>query len=121
MGDIQLGPVGSYITLHPTWDYESAKHIDKIDVRVTQGPLYTYIGQGSFRRIVAPESYVSSLNRTLVNSWWETGTQLRFIEDSDYASSYYSVRIIGDTEPYPSYAEHYYLQYWRGELVLETV
>lgn len=120
MGSIKIGPVGSYITLNPGYDFSATKVLDRQDVRVKDGSLYTYI-QGSHRRFNIPETWVASYNRSLVNSWWESAADLRFIEDDTFPASYFTVRVMGDEEPYQTYVEPYYKQFFKGELVIETI
>lgn len=121
MGNMQLGTVGSYITLYPDYTFSNALNIQREDVRTKYGSLYTYIQQGTHRIIRIPETWVSSMNKNLVNSWWQTGTNLRFIEDNSNPSSYYTVRIMGIEEAYQTYVKPYFQQFNSGELILETI
>lgn len=121
MGDMKLGPVGSYITLYPDFRFSNALNLRREDVRTKQGNLYTYIQQGTYRQIRIPESWVGSLNKSLANSWWQSGTTLRFIEDDTYASSYFEVRIMGSEEPYQTYVRPYFQIFFEGEITLETI
>lgn len=121
MGDMQLGPVSSYITLLPDYNFTEALTLtEREDIRTKSGALFTYI-KGSHRKFNIPETWVSSLSRSLVNSWWETGQDLRFIPNNDFVSSFHTVRIMGDEEPYQSFIQPYFNTYWAGEIVLETV
>lgn len=123
MGERQLGPVGSYITLTDKMDYryEFAETLDRKDIRTKQGQLYTYIGQGNWRRFRLPMSWVSSSDRSLINSWWKTGTDLLFFEDSDQTSVFFDVRIVGVQEPFQSFVKPYFQTYYQGEVILETI
>lgn len=117
----QLGPVGSYINLFLTYDYNFTRTIDRVDMRTQGGALYTYLGSQRFRKFTLPLTWVNSSDRALVNSWWESGANLRFIEDSTYTGSYYDVRITGNEEPFTKYKEPYFQVYFDGQIVLETV
>jgi len=121
MGVMQLGTVGSYITLYPDYKYSNVLNLQREDVRTKTGNLYTYIQQGTHRQIKIPESWVSSMNKNLVNSWWQTAANLRFIEDNDYPSSYYTVRILGKEESYQSFVMPYFNIFFEGEIILETI
>jgi len=58
---------------------------------------------------------------SIVNSWFSTGTNLRFIEDDTYANSYFDVRIVGTSEPYNKFIAPYFRQFYSGEIVIETI
>ncbi len=119
MGDMTLGPTGSTVSLRPEYDYSNTKVIGRGDVRGKGGSLFTF-DQGNYRQMVIPESFVTSANRLLVNSWWESITNLEFREDSDI-SSFENVRIVNASEPYPRFIQPYFQQFYVGELVLETI
>lgn len=118
MGDMQLGPTGSLVVLRPGYDYANLKIIGRGDIRAKGGSLFTFT-EGNYRQIVIPETFVTSATRLLVNSWWETSTDLEFFEDSDIAD-FENVRIVGSSEPYPQFVQPYFQQFYVGELVLET-
>jgi len=122
LGDIKLGPVGSYVTLTNIagYGYRFAETIDRKDIR-TKGQLYTYIQNGSWHKLKIPASYVNSADRSLINSWWKTATNLLFFEDSDQTSTYHTVRIMGVQEPFQSFVRPYFRTYYAGEIILETV
>lgn len=122
MGNIQLGPVGSYITVNPTYESEFIDILsNRQDLRTRAGNLYSYIEGASYRQITLPLQWIDATNRSLINSWWKSGSNLRFIENSDAPSSYHTVRITNEEEPLTSYVAPYFQQYWQGELVMETV
>ena len=123
MGDIRLGPVGSYVTLTGKigYDYRFAEGIDRKDMRTKGGQLYTYIQNGSWTTLKLPASWISSSDRSLINSWWKTATNLLFFEDSDQSSTFFNVRIMGIQEPFQSFVKPYFRTYYAGEIILETV
>lgn len=106
------------IDLIPSYGYEFTGVLDKIDVR-THGGLYSK-KINSYTSFVIPEDWVTVNQRSVVNSWWSTGTNLKFIENHTYASSFYLVRIVGDEEPYQQYRYPNYDTLRTGELLLET-
>lgn len=127
MGEIQLGPVNSLIPLTPGFGFEQALTlVNRQDQRVKEGQLYTYIENGTFRRFTVPWSWVSSSERSLVNSWWQSGQDLRFLLDSSFTNSFFTVRVMGDEEPFQSFVRPYGIgdsgsqPFYDGEIILET-
>lgn len=110
-----------YIDVVPSYAYERAEELERHDIRTRGGALYTYIETGGFTRFTLPLSWVGSLSRSIINSWWKSGTTLLYAEDSDSPFSTYNVRIVGVEEPFQSYTRPYAQVYYEGELVLETV
>lgn len=127
MGDIQLGPVNSLITLTPNFGFEQALTlVNRQDQRVKEGQLYTYTDNGVYRRFTLPWSWVSSSERSLVNSWWGSGQDLRFLMDSSFSGSFFTVRIMEVEEPLQGFVRPYGIgesggaPLYQGELILET-
>ena len=117
-------PNSSYITLDNIvgYGYEFQRNLDKRDIRTKGGKLFTYITPAStFRRFEIPTTFVTSSDVSIVNSWFSTGTDLRFIEDDTYANSYFDVRIVGTSEPYNKFIAPYFRQFYSGEIVIETI
>ena len=110
----------NYIELPTTYEYSATENLTRKDVRTKAGNLYSYIEPGSFRRFTLPLMHVNSAERSLINSWWATGSELRFVEDSTYPFSFSNVRIVGESEPLTKFMRPYNNEY-EGELVLETV
>lgn len=115
---MKLGPTGSLVVLRPGYDYSNTKIVGRGDVRGKGGGLFTF-SEGNFRQIVIPETFVTSATRLIVNSWWESLTDLQFFEDSDLAA-FENVRIVTASEPYPQFVQPYFQQEYVGELILET-
>ena len=122
---ILLGvPNSSYIVLDELagYGYSFSENQDKYDIRTKGGKLFTYITPaGKYNSFRIPMRLVNSSDRSLINSWFSTATDLRFIEDNTFATSYYTVRITGRTDPFTKFVEPYFRQYYEGQLVLETV
>jgi|TARA_R110002012_G_scaffold293088_1_gene488653 hypothetical protein len=117
-------PNSNYITLDTTatYGYRFIEQFDKYDIRTKGGSLFTYItAQGNYNTFKIPMSFVTSSDRSLINSWFSTATDLRFIEDNTFANSYYTVRLVGKTDPFTVFKKPYFRQFYDGELVLETV
>ena len=114
----------SYIDLTDIagYGYTFDKTFDKKDIRTKGGKLFTYITPAStFRRFKIPTTFVTSSDVSIVNSWFSTGTNLRFIEDDTYPNSYFDVRIVGTSEPYNKFIQPYFRQFYSGEIVIETI
>ena len=76
-------PNSGYVTLDDTaqYGYEFSRVLDKKDIRTTGGKLFTYIvPDGQFRRFTIPATFVNSSDRSVINSFFVTGTDIRFID-----------------------------------------
>ena len=116
-------PNSSYITLsdHAGYGYRFGATVDKKDIRTKGGKLFTYITPAStFREFKIPLSYVNSNDVSLINSYFITGTDLRFIEDDTHANSFFNLRILGVREPFVAYNTPYFRQKYSGEVTLQT-
>lgn len=110
-----------YTQLAPEWDYERLTTRNRTDDRTRAGALYTTLNPGGFTRFRLPLSWVSSLDRSIVTSWWKSGAELLYVENDNFPFSYHSVRIMGVEEPFQSSMDTYYQTYYSGEIILETV
>ena len=110
----------AYIDLPAQYDYRAGEVLDRRDARALHGALTTYIEPTGFRRFTIPLTHVTSLERSLINSWWSSGSELRFVEDNTYPFSFTAVRLVGDNTPVTKVVQPYADQY-SGEIVLETV
>ena len=126
-GQIQLGPTNSLVTLTPGFAMEQALTMsNRRDLRTKEGTLYTYIEPGRFTRFTLPWSWVSSSDRSLVNSWFVSGLDLEFVLNDSFPSSLHNVRIMGSEEPLQSFVEPYGLGdsgvdvFYEGRIVIET-
>lgn len=109
------------IDVDPLYDYTFEENIQREDVRTKEGGLITYIQPGTFNRFTLPLTWVTSRDRSFVNSWWRTGADLRFIENTDSPGSFFDVRITGGQEPFTTFVRPYYQQFYAGEIILETI
>ena len=121
---ILLGvPNSSYITItdHASYGYRFGAQLDKKDIRTKGGKLFTYITPAStFRRFKIPMTYVESSDVSLINSYFTTATNLRYIEDDTFPNSFYNVRIVGVAELFTSFQKPYFRQKYAGEITIET-
>jgi len=111
----------AYTTFVPDYNYERKQTVQRRDLRSRAGTLHTYVEPNAYTRFIVPLQWVSAVDRSLVNSWWESGTTLRWVENDDYPGSYYDVRITGTEEPFTGFHAPYGLTQQMGELVLETI
>lgn len=116
-----LGPVGSYLTVAPTYDYTREQVLDRTDDRTRAGALYTYVVGSGYTTVKLPLEWVVPADRTLINSWWKSGSNVLFFEDSNQSSSFLTMRIVGVEEPFQTSIEPHYQAYYAGEIVMETV
>ncbi len=122
MGKPRLdGPSSGSMELSANYDMEVARVLNRTDHRTLEGNLYTYLDGESHTRFRVPLSWVSSMDRSLVNSWQEVGADLQFILDDDFPLSYHNVRIMGVEEPFTTSVAPYYLTQYAGEIILETI
>ena len=124
MGNILLGVANSsYVTLtnYAGYGYSFTENLDKVDIRTKGGTLFSYVTPASTSQsFKIPLSFVNSSDRSQINSWFVTATDLRYIEDDDFPNSYYSVRIVGNTNPFNKFLQPFFRQYYEGEIVIET-
>ena len=116
-----VGP-GSYtVELSPSFAYERVKQVERAHHRSRAGALHTYLTPGGFTRFKLPLTWVGSADRDTVTSWWKTGADLSYTEETAEPFSYHSVRVVGVEEPFQSFVEPYYQTYYAGEVILETI
>lgn len=117
----QLGPVGSYISFSIKYDYQYTRQaVVKSIVHGKQGSG-GITSQGSFHGFSFMLNTVTSSQKSLVNSWWTTSTDLRFIEDTTFPSSFYDVRIVNQESLFQEFRPPYFDVYFTGEVLLETI
>lgn len=66
------------------------------------------------------ESWVTSCNASIVNSWWKNNQTVRFVDDTTNPLSYYSVKVMNESCPTEQYTENEYLRYFKRYLILES-
>lgn len=116
-----LGPVGSAIALAPNYDYTLSRVYVRGDERTLEGALFSRVELNSYHRIVLPVSHVESHNVSLINSWHRSGTTLRFTETDSFPGSYYTVRVTGQETSMQTYIVPYFMQFFEGVILLETL
>jgi hypothetical protein len=111
---------GTGVTLEPTFDYRFNEVQEKSINRTITGVLGTFVNSPGFTRFEVPISFISSSDRAVVNSWYNSTSTLQFSEDQG-VSDVTTVRIMGEVEPFPQYADPYEFIEYAGMLVLESV
>lgn len=103
------------VDIAPEWNYqERAKKIETRH-RASSGAEYVYkFGYYGARKFDV--MYVSSADKTTINSWWAANTDLLFMEVG--ASEVFSCRLANDYQPIGELVKPYHDQ-WQGTIELE--
>jgi len=109
------------LDVKPTYDYRFEENMQRQDIRTKEGGLISYIQGGEFTKFTLPLTWVTSRDRSFVNSWWKSGSDLRFIENTDSPSSFNNVRITGGAEPFSTFVRPYFQQFYAGQVIVETI
>jgi len=107
----------SAVTLVPDYSYKSPDIKIESKTRTRAGRLYT-TKYGSYKHFSFNVNYVSSATAALVNSWWETDTELLFFVTSGGVTETHSVMLQGET-PIDGFNSPS-IEYYRGKIILET-
>jgi len=107
----------SAVTLVPDYSYKSPEIKIESKSRTRAGKLYS-TKYGSYKHISFNVDYVSSATAALVNSWWETDTELLFFITSGGTTETHSVMLQGETPIGGFNAPS--IEYYRGKINLET-
>ena len=107
----------SAVTLVPDYSYKSPDIKIESKTRTRAGRLYT-TKYGSYKHFSFNVNYVSSATAALVNSWWETDTELLFLVTSGGVTETHSVMLQGET-PIDGFNSPS-IEYYRGKIILET-
>ena len=81
---------GTYtITLYPDFDYTFIENpILRIANRRNNGDLIVFVSSETYFSYTIPINNISSSDASIINSWWQTATTLRFFPDTAINSSY---------------------------------
>lgn len=98
-----LGPTSAdSVEVFPEWDYKSgAKKLEKRH-RLENGDYYVY-KTGEYDRIQFKVKFFDSSDASLVNSWWESNTELQFYDGTNVAS----VMLRNDDTPFSQFQKPY--------------
>ena len=91
------------VTVYPEWDYEDRlAKMQEVDRGLT-GQLFIY-QFGSYRDFKIPVTYVTSADKTRIESWWMAGTSLYWMNSG---GTPVSVRITNDVTPFTKRVKPY--------------
>ena len=118
MSSFELGISSSdAVTLYPEWNYESGKIKIQAEHRTTTGALYQY-KFSDYKRFDFSVNWIDSSVAALVNSWWDTNTDLLFFVTSGSATEVHSVHLMGTDTPLRKFDKPYD-NYYKGKIHLE--
>lgn len=92
------------IDVDPEWSYEDMGKKIEDRHRARDGSEYVY-KWGEFDRFKVPVSYVNSEFKSVVNSWWSSNVDLKWMEEG--GSVVYDVRITNSEKPINSVIRPY--------------
>jgi hypothetical protein len=104
------------ITLFPEFSYEGGKKQIRSDHRTKSGRMYRYTW-GDYDRFKFDLEWVAGTDASVVNSWWESDTELLFFITSSTATEVHSVMIMNNESPLRSFNKPYD-DYYRGKAIL---
>lgn len=104
------------VTLEPEWDLGRPDQKIENEFRTRSGARFVYRWAG-FDRFKFSLNFVDSATQAVVNSWWDTNTDLLFMEEGGTEVS--SVQITNAKKPMDGFNKPYQNLY-RGKIELET-
>lgn len=104
------------VELEPEWGFTTKDKKIENRHRVRSGEEYVY-KWGSYEKVKFKVSYVNSSNKSIVNSWWVSNTELLFTVDSGASVS--SVFITNKDTPIGKYNKPY-SSLFKGAIELST-
>lgn len=105
------------VELLPEYDYKSDTVKIENRHRAKSGRLYTYLW-ASYDQIEFSCKYVPASAAAVVNSWWESNTELLFFVTSNSVTEVYSVVLNNKDRPFQKYSKPYADRY-EGKILLE--
>jgi len=105
------------ITIYPTYGSSFAEKQLKSEIVTQSGRRYLY-KWGDHDLIKLSVDFVSNANASIINSWWDTNTELLFFINSSTATEVHSVLMTNRTQPLAKY-EKPYTTYLKGTIQLE--
>lgn len=107
---------GNHVTLEPEWDFDrNDKKIEDVH-RTRAGREYRY-KWSSYRVFKFGNTFVTSGVAAVVNSWWDSNTNLLFMKSGD--TQVFSVRLVNKDLPFGRFQKPYDDLY-QGNIELET-
>ena len=119
MATYELGPSSnSAVTLVPEYDYQKRVVKNESKLRTLSGKQYTY-KWGSYTEFEFGLEYVAASDAAIVNSWFESNTELLFLITSSTATEVHSVMVQGEESPLAEYNKPYD-NLFKGKIGLST-
>lgn len=114
----QLGPSSATaVTLRPEYDYAEPDRKIESRHRTLSAKEYVY-RWSSYERFEFSVQYVPAGDAAIVNSWWDSNTNLLFFITSDSTTEVHSVRLGGEEKPLTGFNPPYHT-YRQGKILLE--
>lgn len=92
------------ITLNPEYDYEKNRTKIENDHRTRDGSMFRY-KWSAFDKFGFGVRYLNSSNMAIVNSWWESNTDLLFKDEN--STEVFSLRLVNDSLPISKFIKPY--------------
>lgn len=109
-----LGPTSSTaVTLYPEFDYKDKRTKIEQSHRLQNGDRYVY-KTGVYDNFQFKNKFFPSSDAAVVNSWWESNTELLFWIDSDVSS----VMLVNKSKPFDQF-QRPYTDLMQGTIKLE--
>jgi len=114
----ELGPTSATaVTLYPEWDYWNGEKQVRTEKRAKSGRLRVYKWY-DYERIDFGLNWVPASDAAVVNSWWDSNTELLWFVTSDSTTEVHSVMILNEETPLAAYNKPYN-NYYKGKIELE--
>lgn len=105
------------IELFPEYDFKIAKKQIRDQHRSKSGRLRLY-KWADYNRIEFSLTWIQDADAVIINSWWDTNTELLFYVTSDSTTDVYSVMILNTDTPLSQY-DAPYIDHRKGKMLLE--
>ncbi len=106
------------ISLIPKFSYRRSKRqIRRMERSRNTGELFIY-KHGDFTKYRVPVTFLSNFDSGIVNSWWDTNTQLLFFITSGGVTEVNSVMIMGSESPLQQMQKPF-SEFFKGTIRLE--
>lgn len=105
------------VTIRPDFDYELGKKQIRNDHRTRGGHLYMY-KWSDYIKIKFKTEFVPATDAAVINSWFDTNTDLLWFVTSGGVTDVYSVVIVNDDTPLKAHTAPY-AEYYSGKIELE--
>ncbi len=105
------------VTLYPEYDYKGGEVQLRNQMRTPSGKGYLY-KHGDYKKFQFSIQFLPASDASLVNSWWDTNTELLFFITSSTATEVHSVVIMNKDTPFQQFNKPYADKY-KGKVLLE--